>query len=205
MSDQQFQEERKALKKDGNIYTGTGNFYESGQITNADGGVVATYVQFSIDDQQHRQLAAIASAVDPIPMATLQFFGLSVITGAAGGGVLYALTPYLAPTVTTLGVSGSTAGVAQGGALTGLSIQQLDAMIHGTQQKLLAQLFKGQTTVVEGARQALANLKIPPGLTRQALLVYQEIARRYIEAGRDATGVQAVRLEIIKEALKKLQ
>jgi hypothetical protein len=44
VSDEQFQAERKALKETGNIYTGSGNFYESGQIKNAEGGVVATSV-----------------------------------------------------------------------------------------------------------------------------------------------------------------
>lgn len=112
VSDEAFAAERNKLKKDGNVYTGSGNFYESGQIKNADGGVVATYVQFSIDDLQHRQLAAIASAVDPIPMATVQFFGLSLVAGATGGAAFYALTPYLAPTVTTLGLGTSTTATA---------------------------------------------------------------------------------------------
>lgn len=99
-----FQAERKALKKDGNIYTGSGNFYESGQIQNAEGGVVATYVQFSIDDLQHRQLAAIAAAVDPIPMATLEFFAVSAVIGGTGGVAYYVAGP---ATVTTLGLGGA--------------------------------------------------------------------------------------------------
>ena len=73
VSDEAFAAERKQLKKDGNVYTGSGNFYESGEIRNAEGGLVATYVQISIDDLSHRRLTAIAGAVDPIPMATAQF------------------------------------------------------------------------------------------------------------------------------------
>jgi RHS repeat-associated protein len=100
VSEQQFEDERRPLQETGNIYTGSGNFYESGQIRNAEGGVVAQYVQFSIDDLQHRQLAAIAGAVDPIPMATLQFFGLSAVMGATGGVAYFVLGP--TATVTTL-------------------------------------------------------------------------------------------------------
>jgi hypothetical protein len=121
VSDEQFQGERKALKKDGNVYTGSGHFYEYGQIKNADGGVVATYVQFSIDDLQHRQLAAIAAAVDPIPMATLEFFGLSAALGT-GGGYAYARLGTQA-VVTTLGLATRAAPVAAGttGVLSQLS------------------------------------------------------------------------------------
>lgn len=93
VSDDEFQSERKALKETGNVYTGSGNFYEYGEIKNANGEVVARYVQFSIDDLQHRQLAAIAAAVDPIPMATLQFFGIAVIAGTTGGVGYYLLGP----------------------------------------------------------------------------------------------------------------
>jgi hypothetical protein len=42
VSDEQFSAERKALEKTGNKYTGSRDFCESGQIQNADGGVVAT-------------------------------------------------------------------------------------------------------------------------------------------------------------------
>jgi len=119
VSDQQFQDERKAFKKDGNVYTGSGNFYEYGRIKNADGEVVATYVQFSIDDYQHRQLAAIAMAVDPIPMATVAFFGLSVVLGT-GGGVIAYLAPS-APAFTTLGLARvGSAGAGIGGILSQL-------------------------------------------------------------------------------------
>jgi RHS repeat-associated protein len=114
VSDETFAAEREKLKKDGNVYTGNGNFYESGQIKNAEGGVVATYVQFSIDDLQHRQLAAIAAAVDPIPMATLQFFGLSVALGTGGGVVAYyapAAVPFIAPAVERLSVTGPSVGI----------------------------------------------------------------------------------------------
>ena len=203
VSDQQFQEERKALQETGNIYTGSGNFYEYGQIKNAEGGVVATYVQISIDDLQHRQLAAIAAAVDPIPKATAQFFGISLVAGTAGGAALYALAPYMAPTVTTLGLSGTgTSGAATGASLSSLSIQQLNTIIRGTQKQLLNKLF-GQG--MPGAQQALQSGQVPAGLTRETLLVAREIARRAIEKGIDKGGVQAVRLKIIEEALKKVK
>jgi hypothetical protein len=75
-------------------------------------------------------------------------------------------------------------------------------LIRGTQKELLGKLF-GQG--VQGAQRALASGELPAGLTREALMVYAEVARRYIEQGRDASGVQALRLEIIKQALEKLK
>ncbi|MGH2350496.1 MAG: hypothetical protein ACRDI2_00170 [Chloroflexota bacterium] len=48
----------------------------------------------------------------------------------------------------------------------------------------------------------LADLDSAPlGLTRDALEVYDEIARRAIAAGRDNLGVQALRREIIARLL----
>lgn len=101
--------------------------------------------------------------------------------------------------ITTLGLSGQ---AATGSQLAGLSLTQLNMMIHGTQQQLLRQLFgRG----VQGAQEALAMGRLPAGLTRESLLVYAEIARRAIEQGKDSGGVQALRLEIIKKALEKLK
>ena len=42
---------RERRKKTGNTYTVSGNFFETGQIKNANGEVVATYAQISIDDR----------------------------------------------------------------------------------------------------------------------------------------------------------
>jgi len=105
VSDEEFWKERKALEKTGNVYTGSRDFFETGQILNADGGVVATYANISIDSQAGQAIFAIRGAVDPIPMATAQFFGISAVLGTGGGFVLhYAVAATLAPTVTTLGL-----------------------------------------------------------------------------------------------------
>jgi RHS repeat-associated protein len=112
VSDEQFWAERRAFEKTGNTYTGSRDFFESGQIKNADGGVVATYVQISIDDQLRQQIFAIRGAVDPIPMATVQFFAISAVLGTGGGVLYYALAPVLAPTVTTLGLETAASGTA---------------------------------------------------------------------------------------------
>ncbi len=58
---------------------------------------------------------------------------------------------------------------------------------------------------MQGAQRALQSGEVPAGLTRQSLLVYKELAQRAIERGADKLGVQAVRLKIIEEALKKLK
>ena len=50
---------------------------------------------------QH-SIFAIRGAVNPIPKATAQFFGLSAFLGTGGGLLYYAVTPLLAPAVTTL-------------------------------------------------------------------------------------------------------
>ena len=87
-------------------------------------------------------------------------------------------------------------------ALAKLSLDELKSVYAGTQQKLLGQLFGDG---VQGARLALSSGRMPAGLTREAMMAYAEIARRYIEAGRDTTGVQALRLQIIKQALERLK
>jgi len=110
VSDEKFWAERKAFEKDGNVYTGNRDFYKSGQIKNAEGGVVATYVQISIDDLAQRYIFAIRGAVDPIPKATAQFFGISLVAGVTGGAAVYALSS--APAVTTLGLGTTTSATA---------------------------------------------------------------------------------------------
>jgi hypothetical protein len=58
---------------------------------------------------------------------------------------------------------------------------------------------------MEGAQRALETGEVPVGLTRQTLMVAKEIARRAIERGIDKGGVQAARLKIVEEALKKVK
>lgn len=83
------------------MYTGSRDFFESGEIRNADGGIVATYIQTSIDDPAREAIFAIRNAVDPIPQATLDFFKLSLELGLPNGVIRYVLR---APsTITTLG------------------------------------------------------------------------------------------------------
>jgi RHS repeat-associated protein len=86
--------------------------------------------------------------------------------------------------------------------LSTMSLEQVKAIYAGTQKELLSQLF-GRGT--EGARLALSSGTIPAGLTREALLAYAEVARRAIEAGKDTLGTQALRLEVIKQALERMK
>src|SRR5205807_4027387 len=133
---------------------------------------------------------AIRRAVGPIPKATALFAAVGAAAGATGGVALYALQP-VTVTVTTLGLE--TAPGAAATDLTGISIQQLNGIIRGTQKQLLNKLF-GQG--MEGAQRALEIGEVPAGLTRQTLMVAREIARRAIERGIDKGGVQAARLKI---------
>lgn len=101
VSDEDFWAERRKLVETGNVYTGSRDFFESGEIRNADGGIVATYIQTSIDDPAREAIFAIRNAVDPIPQATLDFFKLSLELGLPNGVIRYVLR---APsTITTLG------------------------------------------------------------------------------------------------------
>jgi len=83
-------------------------------VQNADGGVVATYVQISIDDPVGQFVYEMRKAVDPIPMATLQFFGLSAIIGTGGGVIAYAAPaalPFIPPALEKLSVTGPSVGI----------------------------------------------------------------------------------------------
>jgi RHS repeat-associated protein len=51
-------------------------------------------------------------------------------------------------------------------------------------------------------RLAQGQVNLPPGLTQQVLQRYADIAQRYIDAGRDTLGVQALRLQALKQLLK---
>jgi hypothetical protein len=184
----------KRFRDNKNIKLKAGKIYENGEL-------IGSYRILSIDGAPWSR-ALIQAGDRPYEKAALVFTDTSV----AGGVLATVIIP--AGSFTTLGLTSgaaSTSATVAQGSLASSTIQQLNAVIRGTQQQLLRELFKGQTSGAAGARQALANLKIPPGLTREALLVYYEIARRYVEAGRDTTGVQAVRLKIIEEALKILK
>ena len=129
------------------------------------------------------------------------FAGTSVLLGTGAGAALYSLGT-ISVTVTTLGLETTTtaAATASEGGLASFSIQQLNTIIRGTQRQLLNKLF-GQG--MEGAQQAIASGEVPVGITRETLMVAKEIAQRAIARGIDKGGVQAVRLKIIEEALKK--
>lgn len=56
-----------------------------------------------------------------------------------------------------------------------------------------------------GAAYRLNNFVVPTGLTIQSLAEHGEIARRYIEAGKDQLGVQELRLELIGRAMREFE
>ena len=86
VSDEQFWAERKALQKDGNTYTGDRDFYESGQIKNADGDIVATYQQISIDERAGELAWEMRKALnDP---KTIQRAAVNNLLGALARGAM---------------------------------------------------------------------------------------------------------------------
>ena len=56
----------------------------------------------------------------------------------------------------------------------------------------------------EGLDALEKNFKIPNGLTKDALLKYEQVAENQIKLGKDKNGVQRRRLEFINKALKEL-
>lgn len=114
MSDEDFWRGRRESKKEGYKFTGSGDFFESGQVIGPDGQVMYTYVQISIDDPVREAIYAIRQAVDPIPKATVQFFMLSAILGSGGGVIAYyapAAILYTPGVLHNLSVTGSTVAI----------------------------------------------------------------------------------------------
>jgi RHS repeat-associated protein len=192
-TDKEFEKFMKGAPKEGYTFK-NGNVYFNGDLT-------ATYSNSCLSCET--LISSLNRTNAPIGKATFQAGLLTAFLGVTGGTGAYLLTPYLAPTVTTLGLGTAGTGTAAAeGSLAGLSLQQLNGLIRGSQRELLNRLF-GQG--MEGAQRAVASGEVPAGLTRQALLVYREIAKRAIEKGIDKGGVQAARLKIIEQALGKMK
>ena len=102
---------------------------------------------------------------------------------AVGGGlVAWGLSATAASAeMTTLGV---------GTGLDAFSSQALNQLISAAERQLLRDFFKTKV--------------LPKALSPRALRIYAEIAKRAIAAGKDGLGVQAARLALIEEALRKL-
>jgi len=74
--------------------------------------------------------------------------------------------------------------------------------INPHQKKLLRKFFgKGLKEALESEK----NFRVPEGLSRDTLERYREIARRVIEKGKDPSGVQRVRLRLVKRALGQME
>lgn len=138
-------------------------------MQNADGGVVATYAQISIDDRVGQSIFAIRGA-DPIPMATAQFFGISAVLGTGGGFLYYAVAPILGPTVTTLGLRAATALPAVPSAIEklrslGISLETANAIVQNpASQKLIdnAAANQGNINVIQEVGGKLVRITLDP-------------------------------------------
>jgi RHS repeat-associated protein len=191
-SDRDFEKLKKGGPADGYTFK-NGNIYYNGELT-------ATYSNDCLYcGQLINEMGRRASAIEK---GTVAFAATSIILGTTGGYGYYLLTPYLAPTVTTLELSTVSGTAVSEGGLASFSIQQLNGIIRGTQKQLLNKLF-GQG--MKGAEEALKSGEVPKGLTKQTLMVAKEIAKRQIARGLDSNGVQAVRLKIVEEALKRIK
>ena len=180
--------------KGGTIY----NRNENGDLV-----AVATYERVAFDDLTENanrfifRLARFGPAMEKTILAFTAANLAPMVIGVGSGALAGAGTQ-------TLGLTGGAGASAAGtsGSLASLSLQQLNGIIRGTQRQLLNRLFGNG---VQGAQRALSSGEVPAGLTREALLVYREVARRAIEKGIDKGGVQALRIKVIDEALKKIK
>lgn len=133
-----------------------------------DGQQVATYRRISDDNWSDFQngvvfgnpdVAGLAQRAPAAGRAALAIAGTGAVIGSGIGGAAYGVT-------STLTLAGAEQAFVN--RIGYLSIQQLNNVIRGTQKQALGKLFGNG---VEGATQALNNMRIPPELTRQALLV----------------------------------
>src|SRR3989449_7847803 len=117
----------------------------------------------------------------PIQKFIFVVYGGSVALGATGGAACYYFCPEAA--ATTLAGETGTDLIA--------STNALNKIIGGSQRELLKQLFK--------------TGDIPEGLSQRTLQIYKEVAQRAIAAGKDASGLQRIRIQIIDAALKAMR
>jgi RHS repeat-associated protein len=156
--------------------------------------VAGTYQRIWFDDltEQANYVIWGVAARAPVMQKIIYAFAAANLLPAAGIVVADA-------------AAGAAAYLAEQAFIRGLSTMSFDglkAVYQGTQQKLLGELWGSG---IQGAPAALASGRIPAGLTREAVLAYAELARRHVEAGRDATGIQALRLELLQQVLQKMK
>jgi len=85
-SDENFNDGRRAGKKDGFTFSGDGKYFEKGEIHDKDGNVIATYQQTSLDDPAH-ELAFHMQAEFGKPDLYIRSVG-NVVSGAMIGALL---------------------------------------------------------------------------------------------------------------------
>ncbi len=133
---------------------------------------------------------------------TVPVFGVGGM-GNPGGGLW---TRFMAWARGTPAAAPAAAAAAAGaGALGQLATSPAGVRVVQNSAAILSQLF-GRGGV--GAQSVLAEIQFfggqlipPPGLTQQILLQYRAVAMNAVIAGKDALGVQAMRLQIIESAL----
>jgi hypothetical protein len=76
----------------------------------------------------------------------------------------------------------------------GMTNKDINDSIGDEQRNLLKEFF-GQGK--QGADDRAANFNVPKGLSNDTLNAYKEVAERQIAAGKDSTGVQNSRLQLI--------
>jgi RHS repeat-associated protein len=185
--------------KDGKIYS--------------NGELVGTYERISFDDQspQFNQLMfgnrfepGLVARAPVMNQAIGVFAAGTFAVGATGGAGLYAYTSTAAASTTSI-----VPNLTQMYRASRLASQALKST---PQQKLLQNLFGNG---VQSATTRLAQLRTQPGipkglegLTKEAVQNYMKIAEYQIARGSDVAGrnagVQAARLEVLREILKRI-
>ena len=157
-TDKEFDQLRSGGPRDGYTFK-DGNIYYNGDLT-------ATYSHDCLYCDQF--VDEMARRTAPIPKATLLFAVAGVVGGVTGGTAYYSLTPFLAPTVTTLALRAAPLLPAVPSAIDklrnlGLSLEQASAIVQSpASQKLIDNANNGNINHVQEVGGKLIRITTDP-------------------------------------------
>jgi RHS repeat-associated protein len=128
VDDDDFYRARKVGKADGYSFSGSGDFYEKGELRDKDGKLIATYQQVSIDDPTREFIYQMRERAPATKQAIGLFAGGGALIGTGVGGGLYLGGIAFGSGVTTLGLSG---GATSAEASTAVAAEEVVKAIGG--------------------------------------------------------------------------
>lgn len=132
VDDDNFYRARKVGKGDGYSFSGSGDFYEKGELRDKDGKLIATYQQVSIDDPTREFIYQMRERAPATKQAIGLFAGGGGLIGTGVGGAMYLGGVAFGSGVTTLGLSGgATSAEASAAAAAGEAVEAVGGKITG--------------------------------------------------------------------------